>query len=253
MIAIIGAGGKTTTMYALADAGVKRGKRVICTTSTHIRYPQDRPFLDTSEMTAAEFEKKLQAFFSVSGGGCLVAGNGSSREETGPGINKVSSPPEDFFALMEKHADTVIAEADGSKMLPLKVPRLHEPNLPRETKRVVVVAGLSSLNRPAREVCFRLSLAEELFGWEKDHIIAEEDILRILTDERAGLKGTEGLPKLILLNQADTPSLRAAGEKIRTGILEHFSRMPAEDVQVWITSRENREALFSGEGMEAVW
>ena len=47
--------------------------------------------------------------------------------------------------------------------------------------------------------------------------------------------------------------LRAAGEKIRTGILEHFSRMPAEDVQVWITSRENREALFSGEGMEAVW
>src|SRR5713101_1661352 len=40
LIAIIGAGGKTTTMFTLASELAQRGKRVITTTTTQIFYPE---------------------------------------------------------------------------------------------------------------------------------------------------------------------------------------------------------------------
>src|SRR5579859_695298 len=40
LIAIVGAGGKTTTMYTLASELAQRGKRVITTTTTQIFYPE---------------------------------------------------------------------------------------------------------------------------------------------------------------------------------------------------------------------
>ena len=40
LITIVGAGGKTTTMYTLASELAQRGKRVITTTTTQIFYPQ---------------------------------------------------------------------------------------------------------------------------------------------------------------------------------------------------------------------
>ena len=40
LITIVGAGGKTTTMYTLASELAQRGKRVITTTTTQIFYPE---------------------------------------------------------------------------------------------------------------------------------------------------------------------------------------------------------------------
>src|SRR5215471_11165489 len=40
LISIIGAGGKTTTMYTLANELVQRGNRVITTTTTQIFFPK---------------------------------------------------------------------------------------------------------------------------------------------------------------------------------------------------------------------
>src|SRR5947209_7985805 len=40
LVAIIGAGGKTTTMYTLAKELAQRGKHVITTTTTQIFYPE---------------------------------------------------------------------------------------------------------------------------------------------------------------------------------------------------------------------
>src|SRR2546430_17614853 len=40
LITIVGAGGKTTTMYSLASELANRGKRVITTTTTQIFYPE---------------------------------------------------------------------------------------------------------------------------------------------------------------------------------------------------------------------
>lgn len=45
VIALIGAGGKTTTMYRIASCLNKIGKKVICMTTTHILKPKEKyPF-----------------------------------------------------------------------------------------------------------------------------------------------------------------------------------------------------------------
>src|SRR5579884_2692577 len=53
LIAIVGAGGKTTTMYTLADELAAQGKRVITTTTTQIFIPtwgETAPFIVSPEL-----------------------------------------------------------------------------------------------------------------------------------------------------------------------------------------------------------
>src|SRR5215467_5731569 len=60
LIAIIGAGGKTTTMYTLASELARQGKRIITTTTTQIFYPEpDETDLLIIESTAGNLLKKI--------------------------------------------------------------------------------------------------------------------------------------------------------------------------------------------------
>ena len=74
------------------------------------------------------------------------------------------------------YADDVLIEADGSRQLPLKVPAAHEPVIPDNADRIVVITGLSAIGRPAKEVCHRLPMACGLLGIGEDTIIRPEHV-----------------------------------------------------------------------------
>ena len=130
--AIIGGGGKTSAMYALAEELRRKGSVILCT-STHILRPPQYPYFSL-------LREKLRFGEAVSTG--TMDGQ------------KLSAPQQTFSELM-RYADYILVEADGSRQLPLKAHAPHEPVIPKETGTVLVVIGIDGLGKPIREVAHR--------------------------------------------------------------------------------------------------
>lgn len=133
--ALIGGGGKTSTMYALAEELRATGSVIVCT-STHILKPQQYPYLP--RLTESLNPGEVVSTGSIDG-------------------SKLSTPEQPFSELI-RYADYVLVEADGSRQLPLKAHAPHEPVIPKEANKVLVVIGIDGLHRPIREVAHRPEL-----------------------------------------------------------------------------------------------
>ena len=193
MVALVGGGGKTSTLYALAHEARAAGRTVLVTTTTHIMPPPGLPLTD--ELPA------LPALLRTHGAAVL------GRFDRPDKLSGVGDP-----AAYKSLADTVVVEADGARTLPLKAPADHEPAIPDCADAVVAVAGLDSLGRPVGETCHRPELVCALLGVDAAHLVTTADIAAILASPRGGRKAVgEGRPFRCLLNKADTPALRSAG------------------------------------------
>lgn len=113
-ICAVGAGGKTSLLYELAEEYRQKGKRVLLITTTKMYLPEKDGVLDG---TAEEIKEKLER------DGFAVAGSVFSDEKMGP-------LPQAILDEVFSFADVVLVEADGSKRMPLKMPRQGEPVLP---------------------------------------------------------------------------------------------------------------------------
>ena len=172
--ALIGGGGKTSTMYALAEELRKKGSVIICT-STHILCPPQYPFLP-------RLSDKLPFSEVVSTGSI----NG----------RKLSTPEQSFDRLMQ-FADYVIVEADGSRQLPLKAHASHEPVIPKEANKVLVVIGIDGLGKPIKDVAHRPELYATIVHADVDTTVTADMIHQVvMTYPRC-----DG----IIINKADDP------------------------------------------------
>lgn len=197
LIALTGGGGKTTTLYALAAEAAAGGRTVVVTTTTHI---MPHPRLPLTDDPAA-----LPAL--LAGGGVAALGRWDRPDKLSGAV-----PPGELAGL----ADVVLAEADGARLLPLKVPADHEPVIPPGADAVVAVAGLDSLGEPVSRVCHRPERVCALLGVPPGHRVTPADVAEILASPLGGRKGVPaGAAFRCLLNKADTPERRAAGERIR--------------------------------------
>ena len=137
--ALIGGGGKTSTMYALAEELRQKGSVIICT-STHILCPPQYPYLPYLSM-------------DLRPGDVVSTGSTDGR--------KLSMPQQPFSELLQ-YADYILAEADGSRQLPLKAHASHEPAIPKETGAVLAVIGIDGLQKPIEEAVHRPALFAEI-------------------------------------------------------------------------------------------
>lgn len=219
VISLVGAGGKTSTMYQLAKEFGAMGKRVIVTTSTHIYYPEQYQVILTDSC-----DKIAQLTWE---GPVLVVG------QPGP-AGKLKGLPPDQIGGLAAYADVVLIEADGAKSMPLKVPGEHEPVLIQETNLVIGCAGLDSIGKPLEEVCFRSALAQELLKIENDHSVMPEDIAAILVHEKGTRKSVGTIPYRIILNKADNERARAYGLNVVRELEKKLDKQPS--VPVLLTS-----------------
>ncbi|MDO4493493.1 MAG: selenium cofactor biosynthesis protein YqeC [Clostridia bacterium] len=201
-VAFIGAGGKSSLIRAIAtDAAGKR--KVAVTTSTHIWRPQHGIELD--DVTEAELTRALEA------GAPVTLGH---PEATG----KLSAPAIPFETIA-RAADLVLLEADGSKRLPLKIPNETEPVYPIRPGLVVCVAGLSALGKPFREVCFRAERMENVLNERDPGLVGPSDIATLITHPKGMLWNLpEGVPAIVVLNQADSKETKEAARQIARAI-----------------------------------
>lgn len=214
VIALAGAGGKTSIIRRLAWEGKKRGARVLVTTTTHMERPS-RLGVFTSK---AEDVREMLDRESLA-----VAGSLTDQ-------GKMRAVNEDFYETICPMADLVLVEADGAKRLPIKVPRQGEPVIPANTDLIACVSGLTALWQSGAKRCFRLDCALEIMNQHGRRDYLESGQWRIVPEDigclmlhgyleplRGKYKNALVLP---VLNQADTPGLAALAGQIMEDLHE---------------------------------
>lgn len=202
IVSLVGAGGKTTIMYQLAQHFADQGKKVLVSTTTHILKPQANFAGNLAEVKALWQEGKY-----------VVVGN--VEKVTG----KLVTLPKDLWQEYCSLADLILLEADGAKGLPCKAPAEHEPVLLPESDVVLGVVGLDALNKQVQEVCFRLAEVTALLGVTPEVVLNEDAVVKLLLSNRGTRKAVGERKYFIVLNKCDTLDAKGSAEKI-TALLQ---------------------------------
>lgn len=149
MIALVGGGGKTTSLFTLGEQLADTGTTIV-TTTTRMGSEQRSGFPLLVDPSDDELHNEL-----TSTGTALVWKATEGRRATGVG-------PADCDRWFGGIADNVIVEADGSRKRPFKAPAAYEPVVPVRTTLLVACIGVGALGRPIDECCHRPELVAVL-------------------------------------------------------------------------------------------
>ena len=188
--AVIGSGGKTTLLRTLGEELARSGARVILATTTKFL---PFPGIETVPGGEREIAEALGRRPLV----CAAAPWGER--------GKLAESPVPM-ARLRALADYVLVEADGSAGLPLKAHAPHEPVIPAEAARTILVVGASGFGRPIREAAHRPERYAQLAECDIETAVTPEIAARVLR--------AEGLGDLVLVNQAETPEARELARKL---------------------------------------
>lgn len=197
--AIIGSGGKSTLLKTL---GLEL-MRVVVQRSTRMFPVAGVPWDGSSRrLDAAPWKPGAPHAPGCTCEACagLVRGSICQAGVLDPQTGKLSSPAEPLDQLAQRF-DYVLAEADGSKRLPLKAHAPWEPVVPAGTANVILLVGASGLGKPINEAVHRPELFCERCGCEPTDIATPERVAQVLNAEMQMLNLNNAR---IMLNQADT-------------------------------------------------
>ena len=192
LISIVGGGGKSSLMFALAES---LPGRVVATTTTRIFAAQMNRAAEVCNVQDPNWREQLNTFTSN-----LLVVSGTEGERA------VGVSPELVPELL-RHArvDWVVVEADGSRMLPVKAPAEHEPVIPPQTSLLVIVVGIDALARPLRDVAHRPERVAAITGLALDATLTPETLALLLTSPRGGFKRVpDGARVAVLINKVET-------------------------------------------------
>jgi molybdenum cofactor cytidylyltransferase len=171
VISVVGAGGKTSLIFAWAHELAAAGKNVVITTTTHMYRPERME------------EDGIR----------IVVSDDPERPD------KVMAPPAEVLDGLRETADVVLIEADGSRRMPLKWPAPWEPVVPDYTDFTVCVAGLSAIGKKTSDVVYR---ADELPDRLKRETVDMNLMHALISSHEGGQKGVRGDFR-VFMNQVD--------------------------------------------------
>ncbi|MFN8598037.1 MAG: selenium cofactor biosynthesis protein YqeC [Anaerolineae bacterium] len=216
-VAIVGGGGKTTTMFMLAREHVRdHAAPVIVAATAHMAIEQ-MALADHHLIVEDTTQLDLELLTGVTFFTGPINNAGKTTGLSATAMHRV-------LDLANRHHAPLFIEADGSKCLPLKAPAEHEPPIPDFVDTVIYVVGLSGLGQPLdAEHVHRPDRFARLSGLALGEAITPEAIAKVLRDPIGGLKNVPPAARRIaLLNQADTPELQLQAQIIARQLLPTF-------------------------------
>ncbi len=216
IVSFVGGGGKTTSMYTLANELSNLGKKVLVTTTTHMHMPKDY----------INFKGDLNEIKERFKDSNLITVGIKDKNE------KISSVGNEIAEILIELCDFLLIEADGSKMLPLKAPASHEPVILKNTTMIVGVAGIDSIGRTIKEICHRPEQVCNVLSKKPYDIIKEKDIAILLSSkegQKKYLDKCDNAQYRALINKVDDDELLLYAENICKYLCE-------EGIQVVVTS-----------------
>lgn len=171
ILTFIGGGGKTSLMNTLGIEFAKQRIPMLLTTTTHIMKPD---FLPSKACIEEENLEQITSFFTNLEEDILPLAALGIPEKTIYNKVKWKSPSINFMKKLSlfsrKYSNIslrILCEGDGSKRLPIKLPKDGEPVFFPKTDTVIGVIGLSCLGKPIKEMLFRYELLPELIFTQK--------------------------------------------------------------------------------------
>jgi len=211
VIALVGGGGKTTTMFRLAAELKALNKKVLVTTTTNIFVPEP----GQCDVFMLEGCTDTTQFADINSGTVVCLGGGLKDVN---GFCKVQSVDPVFIdgLCAQKFFDCILVEADGAKHKPIKAPADHEPVIPSSTTVVIGVIGLDALGKPIDdETVHRSVLFCSLTGKKAGNTIDQASIVELIRADTGLFKNAPvAARKIVLLNKADTEALMLQGQQI---------------------------------------
>lgn len=230
IITFIGGGGKTSFMNTLGKEFASHGYPTLLTTTTHIMKPD---FLsDESYIENEDLGQLANIFTNLKKNTLPLAALGIPEKVVNSNI-KWRSPSSDFcekIAEFSKKFSTknpykflkILCEGDGSKRLPIKLPKDGEPVFFPKTDTVIGVIGLSCLGKPIKETLFRYELLPNLTSLDNyfmkslqsADIVTTDFLYRLCLSEKGLRKNITSQKFCIIFNQADILDEKALAEVI---------------------------------------
>lgn len=204
VIALVGAGGKTTAMFLLANELAPR-MRVLTTTTTRIfaaqiKHAPVHVAFNPERQSITDLLPQLDRAIAAHGQALVIG-------QTDPASDKVFGLSPDMIDALagSGHFDVIINEADGSRMRPLKAPAAHEPVIPGSTTLVVPIAGLDVLGQPLSDAtAHRAEFIGRLIGIAVGQPVTADAVAAVLCHPEGGLKNVPAQARVVpLLNKVD--------------------------------------------------
>lgn len=183
IVAIVGAGGKTSTMFVLSRALAAAGRRVLTTKSTIIYRPTMAQSPGVVEVPAERWATELRGLLDERREATVVTGSAGPDRWQGVPADRVEELRD------AAGADNVIVEADGARGRLIKAPAEHEPAMPESAGVVLPVVNLRAVGRAVEsEHVHRPEWVARLLGIPESGVIGVEHLPKVLLDESGGLK-----------------------------------------------------------------
>jgi probable selenium-dependent hydroxylase accessory protein YqeC len=200
---VVGAGGKKSTLYALAD----RIERAVVTATVRI------PVFDGEVARVAVTEDPIAAAANADADDWPL-GVVAERERADR-YRGYDTATVDALAAADA-ADAVLVKADGARMRLFKAPGEREPQVPASADTVVPVASVHAVGKPLTEDhVHRVERVAALTGRDPGERIRPEDVATVLASPDGGQKGVPDDATVVpLVNMVDDADLEAAAREV---------------------------------------
>ncbi len=203
VVALIGAGGKTSTLIALGHELAQAGLRVLATTTSQIAIDELdlMPYATTLDAGMAHLSLALGENRFV-----FLYRDIKNNQVYGPDAKLIPR------LLDSVDSDVLLIEADQADGLPLKAPLAGEPNIPPETTLVVPMASLAVLGQPLdEEHVYNATAIDERYGFLLGNRVKSPWVAQVLRDEELGLRGVPAAARIVALLNQTAPQGYARG------------------------------------------
>lgn len=232
VVAVAGAGGKTTLVYRLAEEARRCGLRVLVTTTTHMgTLPEATTgpvFVEADGDATAALDQALR-----DQGRATLLGR-RVRPDKLEGVR-----PERVDALAA-HADLVLVEADGARGRSLKVPAAHEPAVPSSATLLLVLAALDVIGEPLdEEHVHRLDLVAQATGLAPGAPVDALAVAAALRHEPGyPSRAPAGARRGVFLNKVEDDASRESSRRIAAAIVPPYDFVAAGSARAGKAARE---------------
>lgn len=219
VVAMVGAGGKKSTLYRLLEAHRAIGTKRICIAPT-VQFAFAAKPLDAEMIIRPPADMLDDLRSTVTGDGVVFIAAPSSK----PG--RFAGLPVDLVARLHDEGgfDVTLVKADGARMRMIKAPKEDEPVLPTATTILPIVSA-KAFGRPlSPTIAHRPELLADVIAAGQGDLLSPGHVASLLTSGRGSLSRVGDATVIPVINMVDTPERLAPARQAATKALSMTGR-----------------------------